>query len=426
MGTDKVIFHIDVNSAFLSWEAVYRLHHLDGHLDIRTIPSAIGGDIEKRHGIILAKSGPAKKYNIQTGEPVTDALKKCPNLYLAPPNYTLYEKSSAAFMEILREYSPCVEQYSIDEAFMDMTGTSLLFGDPVFAATTIKNRIREQLGFTVNVGVSSNKLLSKMASDFEKPDKVHTLYPDQIPWKLWPLPVSDLFFVGRATEKKLKLLGIKTIGDLAMTDVKILRLHLKKHGQVIWNFANGIDTASVISTPPPNKGYGNSTTISFDVSDKNTAYTVLLSLAETVGRRVRADDVQIQVISVGIRYFDLSYQSHQKIMDSPSDITNEIWHTACQCFDELWDGTPIRHLGIHTSKVQKKEEFRQLTLFDDEKSMRPEKLQKLDRAMDEIRTRFGSDSVKRATFLKDERIDHLSGGISREKRVVDYSKVKVD
>lgn len=419
----KTIFHIDVNSAFLSWEAVYRLKHLNGTLDLREIPSAVGGDISKRHGIILAKSIPAKKYKIQTGEPVIDALKKCPHLTLVPPNYSLYETCSKALIGILKEYSEDVEQFSIDEAFVDMSGTELLYRDPVLAATRIKDRIYNELGFTVNVGVSSNKLLAKMASDFQKPNRVHTLFPEEIKTKMWYLSARELFFVGRATEKKLKNLGIHTIGDIAKADPEILKSHLHKHGEVIWRFANGLDTSEVLKEPEPNKGYGNSTTISFDVSETHIAKKVLLSLAEFIGRRLRQDHVQIQVVSVGIRYYDLTYESHQKIMDAATDITNEIYLMACQVFDEMWDGTPIRHLGIHTSKVRGQEDFRQLSLFDE--GVDYEKLKRLDRAVDDIRSRFGSDSIMRASFLDDKRIDHISGGISREKRTIDYSNVEV-
>lgn len=297
----RVIFHIDVNSAFLSWEAVYRLYHLGVTLDLRKVPSAVGGDITKRHGIILAKSIPAKKYKIQTGEPVTNALRKCPNLILVPPNYNLYQKSSQAFVNIIKKYSPTVEQYSIDEVFVDMTETMDLFGSPEDVANDIRNRIERELGFTVNIGISSNKVLAKMASDFKKPNYTHTLWLDEIKEKMWILPVSDLFFVGRATTNKLFHLGIKTIGELAKTDLKILKAHFGKHGEVIWSFANGIDFSSVEPIAPPNKGYGNSTTIAFDVSDVETAKLVLLSLAETVAARLRVDGVKIKVISVGIR-----------------------------------------------------------------------------------------------------------------------------
>jgi DNA polymerase-4 len=413
---NKVIFHIDVNSAFLSFEAVYRLHHLGGNLDLRDIPSAVGGDISKRHGIILAKSIPAKKYNIQTGEPVTQALTKCPGLVLVPPNYNLYQRSSKAFINILKEYGPIVEQYSIDEAFVDMTGTESLFGAPEAAANVIRERIYRELGFSVNIGISNNKVLAKMASDFKKPNKVHTLWLHEIKEKMWVLPASDLFFVGRATTNKLNNLGIKTIGELAQTDLSIIKSHLGKHGEVIWLFANGIDFSAVEPAPPPNKGYGNSTTISFDVTDAKTAKLVLLSLAETVSARLRDDNVKVRVVSVGIRDFNLGYYSHQKKLYTATNITREIYESACSVFDEMWDKIPIRHLGIHTSQVVT-DETRQLNLFDVQDY---EKLERLDRAVDDIRKRFGPDSIKRASFIEADKIDHMSGGISREKRTVNY------
>lgn len=414
---DKVIFHVDVNSAFLSWEAAYRIHHLGGKIDLREIPSAVGGDISKRHGIILAKSIPAKKYNIKTGESVTDAIRKCPDLMLVPPNYNLYQRSSNALMNILKEYSPSVEQYSIDEAFIDMAGTEALFGDPVKVANEIKDRIYNFLGFTVNIGISSNKVLAKMASDFKKPNLVHTLWQNEIKDKMWKLPVSDLFFVGRATSHKLNNLGIKSIGELAKTDLSIVKSHFGKHGEVIWSFANGIDFSAVEPVPPPNKGYGNSTTIAFDVTDATTAKLVLLSLAETVSARLRADDVKISVISVGIRDYNLEYYGHQKTIATPTNITREIYEAACQIFDEYWNKIPIRHLGIHTSHVSN-DAHRQLNIFD---TMDYEKQECLDRAVDGIRKRFGMDSIKRASLIQGP-IDHMSGGISREKRTVDYRK----
>lgn len=419
---EKIIYHIDVNSAFLSWEATYRLYHKGGKVDLREQVAAVGGDVTMRHGIILAKSIPAKQYNIKTGESLMEAKQKCPDLIIVPPNYNLYEQCSAAFMRILREYSDTVEQYSIDEAFVDMTATYHLFGTPEETAQIIKNRIRDELGFTVNIGISTNKLLAKMASDFKKPDMVHTLYPHEIERKMWPLSVSDLFFVGRATTKKLFTMGIKTIGELAKCDPVWLRTILKKQGEVVWSFANGIDFSPVITEPPANKGYGNSTTTPFDVMDTETAKVVLLALAETVGKRLRQDDVRISVVSVGIRASDLSYCSHQKVLTTATNITNEIHKAACELFDELWRGQPIRHLGIHTSKVQEDDCMRQLFFFED---VDYEKLIAVDRTVDAIRDRFGNDSVKRAVFVKHP-IDHMSGGISREKREVDYSRIKVE
>ena len=421
-GKERVIFHIDVNSAFLSWEAVYRLYHLGGTVDLRKEVSAVGGDMAMRHGIILAKSIPAKKYHIKTGETILEARQKCPNLMLVPPNYRLYEQCSKAFMDILRKYSPSVEQYSIDEAFVDMTGTEKLWGAPMEAANRLKNEIRDTLGFTVNIGISENKLLAKMASDFEKPDRVHTLWKSEIRKKMWPLPVSDLFFVGRATAKKLFSLGIQTIGQLAQADPAVLKSHLKKHGEVIWAFANGMDISVVQSEPPVNKGYGNSTTIAFDVVDASTAKLVLLALAETIGARLRAAGARAEVIAVGIKLHDLSYVSHQMTLRNATNITIEIHHWACQLFDELWDGRAIRHLGIHTSRIRDGLDMRQLDMFE---TVDYEKLERMDAAVDQIRKRYGNDSVMRAAFIGSP-IDHMSGGISREKRTVDYKKIQMN
>lgn len=417
----NIVLHIDVNSAFLSWEAVYRLAHKGGKLDLREIASAVGGDITLRHGIILAKSIPAKVYGIKTGESIPEAKRKCPNLVLVPPNYGLYEQCSAAFMEILREYSDVVEQYSIDEAFVDMSTSCHLFGTPEQTAVQIKDRIREELGFTVNIGISTNKLLAKMASDFQKPDRMHTLYPEEIKEKMWPLPVSDLFFVGRATATKLLSMGIRTIGELAGADPVWLKKMLKKQGEIIWGFANGIDLSPVLAQPTANKGYGNSTTTPYDVTDVETADRVLLALSETVGNRLRADRVQAGMVSVGIRYSDLSYVSHQKMLPDPTDLTIEIYTAACSLFRELWNGSPIRHLGVHTGRVSEAGFGRQLNLFDE---IDYEKLSRMDETVDGIRKRFGTDAVMRATFL-DQPIDHMSGGISREKRSVDYDRVMI-
>lgn len=416
-----MIFHVDVNSAFLSWEAVYRLTHLGGTLDLRTIPSAVGGDMAKRRGIILAKSLPAKKYGVRTGETILEAKRKCPELMIVPPHYALYNRASMALMEILKEYSPQVEQFSVDEAFLDMTGMEKLFGEPKEAAFQLKERIRNELGFTVNIGVSTNKLLAKMASDFEKPDKVHTLFPNEIPEKMWPMPVRELFFVGRSTEKKLGQLGIRTIGDLACTDVRILKSHLKKHGETIWEFANGRDVSVVEAEPAENKGYGNSTTIAFDVTDRDTARLVLLSLSETVTARLRRDGKKAELVSVSIKDNELHTVSHQKVLTAASDITYEIYSAACQLFDELWDGSPIRHLGVHTGKLGDSG-ARQLNIFD---NVDYEKLERLDAALDSIRSKHGQDSVMRASFLNSP-LDHMTGGISREKRTVDYTKEEIE
>ena len=417
----RVIFHIDVNSAFLSWEACYRIHHLGGTQDLRDLVSAVGGDQEKRHGIILAKSIPAKKYKIHTGETVVSAKQKCPGLILVPPNYDLYNRSSKALLKLLGEYSDRIEQYSIDEAFLDMTGCC---ADPVQTAYKIKDRVRRELGFTVNIGISENKLLAKMASDFEKPDRVHTLWKSEIREKMWPLPVGELFYVGHSSKRRLCELGIFTIGELAAMDPAILRSFMKSQGVLIWQYANGIDGSEVVNVPPPAKGYGNSLTTPRDVTDRETAKQYLLSLAETVSARLRADGVKIGVVSISLRDWNLQFYGHQITLSLPTDLTLEIYEAACRCFDELWDGTPLRHLGIHTGRVSA-DSYRQIQLFE---RINYEKVYKMEVAVDEIRKRYGADSIKRACFLpesKKEWIDHMGGGVSREKRTVDYSKEKI-
>lgn len=410
--SERIVFHIDVNSAFLSWEAVYRLTQLDAEVDLRQIPSAVGGDMSKRHGIILAKSIPAGRCKVRTGESIPEAMGKCPDLVIVPPHYELYDQCSRALMNMLKEYAPVVEPASIDEAYCDVTETAGYYGGGEQLAHMIRNRVRDELGFTVNIGVATNKLLAKMASDFEKPDKVHTLFPDEIAHKMWPLPVRDLFFVGSATERKLHTMGIYTIGELANTPLDILRQHLKKHGETIYHYANGIDYAPVQAELPEAKGYGNSTTISFDVTDSQTAHLVLLSLCESVGTRLRADEVFGSVVAVEVKSFDFNRMEHQMTLENPTNGTTQIYEAAIRLFEALWDHkTPIRHLGVRVSRITK-DEAQQVTLFDYEKQ---EKLAKLDQAIDSIRTNYGVDSVMRASFLQ-QKIRHYTGGIPHERK----------
>lgn len=408
---ESIIYHVDVNSAFLSWEAVRRLEADPAALDLRTVPSVVGGSEENRHGIVLAKSTPAKAYQIRTGEPLVSARKKCPGLLVVPPSYGVYVTCSRQLMELLREYAPVVEQYSIDEAFCDMTGTTRLYGSPVAFAEYLKDKIYSDLGFTVNIGVSCNRLLAKMASDFKKPNLVHTLFPDEIPDKMWPLSVEDLFFVGRSTSRKLHDLGIHTIGELARCDVNTLRYHFKKHGEIIWNYANGRDVEIVTNHKAANKSYGNSITISYDVTDAEVAKTFLLSLCETVGARIRADKAFISVVSISILDYNFQHQSHQTTLLTTTNVTEVIYETACQLFDQVWNQEPIRQLGVSTAHVTN-EDCQQYNLFSSEKN---EKLSKLNSAIDSIRTRYGEDSIVRARFVNTKQ-SHMTGGLSKEKR----------
>ncbi len=397
MAASRIIFHIDVNSAYLSWTAVERLKRGGRDtLDIRTIPAIIGGDISKRRGVVLAKSIPAKKYGIVTGEPVVDAFKKCPVLKSYAPDHRLYARYSQALRALLSRYSPSIRPYSIDECFMEyvpVPGTD----SPVQGAAVIKDEIRDTLGFTVNIGISTNCLLAKMASDFKKPDRIHTLFPEEIRKKMWPLPVRDLFMVGRSSAARLELLGIRTIGDLAQMDPKILSSHLKSHGQTIWEYANGIERTPIDARSNADaKGIGNSTTISFDVTDRDTAAYFLMELAESVSRRLRSQHVLAGLVTVEIKYSSFESVSHQTQLVTPDNTTDTIYKTALRLFDELWNRQPIRLLGIRTARLSS-DTIRQLSIFDLQTN---EKQQKLDCALDQIRQKFGDRSVIRASQLK--------------------------
>lgn len=407
MSDERLIFHIDVNSAFLSWESVFRLKQDPSALDLRTVPSAVGGDQKKRHGIILAKSTPAKRYGVATGEPIAQAIRKCPDLLIVPSRFELYVEYSQKLIHILEEYTPDIEKFSIDEAFLDMTSTIHLFGEPVRTADAMRRRIFNELGFTVNIGIAPNKLLAKMASDFEKPDKTHTLFSWEVPSKLWPLPIRELFFVGASAQKKMERIGIHTIGDLAAANLDILKKHLgEKYAILIHQYANGIDNEPVEDHNPINKGYGNSITLSQDISDYETACQVILSLSETVGARLRADHVLCSSVCVELKDWQFRTQSHQAPLSYPTDSTSVIYEKACSLLKEFWDLTPVRLIGIRTGKIGD-HQYVQMSLFENERS---EKLKNLEKAVDSIRGRFGTDSIKRASFLKkDSIVDHAAG-----------------
>lgn len=397
----RLIFHVDVNSAFLSWEAAKRIR--EGEDDLRLIPSCVGGNPERRTSIVLAKSIPAKKFGVKTGEPIAMALRKCPDLVIVGSDFGLYDRNSRAFMDICREYAPVLEKFSIDECFLDMTGTNLIYPNPIETAYEIKDKIRDTLGFTVNIGVGSNKLLAKMASDFEKPDRVHTLFTSEIPDKFWPLPVGELFSVGKNVRAKLEKAHIHTIGDLAKYDVRSLQALIGvKPGLHLHNYANGIDDSPVMSEPPEAKSYGTTTTLEEDVTTYEQAYRILLSLADSVAFRIRADRAKAFCITVTIRGNDFKNKSHQRKINEATDITTEIFEISKGLFQEVWDGnTPLRLLGISLSDITK-EEGMQLSLFQDE---RKEKARKADQAMDAIRRRYGVDIVKRgAMYGQAERI----------------------
>lgn len=382
-------------------------------MDLREIPSAVGGDRAARRGIILAKSIPAGTLGIRTGETIGEARRKCPDLALVPPDYCLYQKASAAFVRLLGEFTPAVEPYSVDECYLDMTGTEALWGGWRAAAEAIRRRVREELGFTVNIGVSENKLLAKMASDLEKPDRIHTLFPEEISEKMWPLPVGSLFFVGQATKEKLLRLGIRTVGELAAMDRRLLALHLKRPGERLWDFANGLDESPVEKEPPFPKSCGNSVTLAFDAEDLETARLALLSLCETVGSRLRGQSLSVKTVTVGIRRFDFSSSSCQETLPSPVCHTDRLWEAACRLLERLWDGTPLRHIGVWGGGIQRSGEWDQ----EEWNGMagpfwgigQRERMARLDRMADQIRRRYGADSLMRAAFLNSP-VEHMAGG----------------
>ena len=406
----QIIFHIDVNSAFLSWTAVEQLKN-GAEEDLRTIPSIIGGNQESRHGVVLAKSIPAKKYGIVTGEPVANAFRKCPNLVMAPPNHKMYTEYSKRLMQFLREnYTDEIEQASVDECYMNFTGIAHRYASPVAAAFEIKDAVYKEFGFTVNVGISVNHLLAKMASDFEKPNKVHTLFPEEIPAKMWPLPVSELYMAGKSSVEVLHKLEIRTIGELAKTDPDLLELHLKSHGRTLWEFANGKAGDKVVRERVENKGIGNSTTLPKDVTEEEEARKVLLWLSETVGGRVRKEGMKAKMVSVEIKYNTFQSVSHQKQLQRATNADKVIYETACELFHELWNGHPIRLLGIRTSKLVDEAEPEQMSIFDldhvsnqnmaKQEIKKNEKQEKLDKVVDQIRKKYGEGAIVRGSLKK--------------------------
>lgn len=396
---ERLLFHIDVNSAFLSWSAVKRLEE-GADYDLRTIPSIIGGDLSKRHGVVLAKSIPAKKFHIVTGEPVVNAFRKCPFLVMESPDHELYHRKSHELMVFLSNICPDIEQVSIDECYMDYTPIASLYPSPEFAAESIKNQIKELFGFTVNVGISDKKILAKMASDFKKPDLVHTLYQKEIKSKMWPLPVSSLYMCGKSSVESLHKLEILTIGDLAKADPDVLKAHLKSHGRQLWEYANGIDESWVVTEPEKQKGVGNSTTLSTDAVTKEDVLRPLRALADSVGHRLRDSGQKAGMINVEIKYSTFHTVSHQTTLMSPTNSSDVIFKIACELFDKIWNQTPIRLLGIRAGKLQASDTPVQLNLFDinQEKSI-SEKQHKLDTALDSIRSRYGDSAVVRGSFL---------------------------
>ena len=411
---NAIIFHIDVNSAYLSWSALRELQN-GSTQDLRTIPSIVGGDQETRHGIVVAKSIPAKVFGIQTAETVASAFQKCPTLVMVPPDHAYYRDMSQKLMRHLRSICDEIEQVSIDECYMSFEPIRGRFSSPEAAATYIKDSVYDTFGFTVNVGISDRKVLAKMASDFKKPNLVHTLYVSEIQKKLWPLPIASLHMCGKSSAKLLQKMGIRTIGDLARTDKAVVESWLKSHGGMLWNYANGIDDGQVVKEKPKAKGVGNSTTLANNAETEEEAYTVLKELAVSVSQRLKKHHFLAAQISTEIKYASFRSVSHQTTILTPTAEETEIYQCACQLFNELWDGEQIRLLGIRTTKLQDEEEPTQISLFDlgkyqeqekqeelrrEKEEQKQKKLASLDDAIAKIKKRYGDNAIHKGAETK--------------------------
>ena len=428
MIAERTIFHVDVNSAFLSWSALKKLRDEPGSVDLRTIPSAVGGDVKTRHGIITAKSIPAKRYGIQTAEPVVKALQKCPQLVLVPPDFDTYREYSRKLMDILAQYPPMLQQVSIDEAYLDMSDW-IAPGDREAAkmwARRIREQVKRELGFTVNVGISTNKLLAKMASDFEKPDRTHTLYPDEVPSKMWPLPIDSLHGCGKSTAQKLQLVGINTIGEAAASDPLLLQSILgQKSGAYIYNSANGISRSPVVAEREQAKSISNERTLSEDVDRENyhtNGIPVIRELAEKVASRMQKKGLSGQTVTFQVKSSEFDRYSRQTSLSEASDRAEEIEAAALMLADRLLNGPDglfeagmtIRLIGVGVSRLtekqihqmdlfewadrnleeeKRKEEKRRVTAEENEK--RKAKQARLDKMMEMINNRYGTGTVKK-------------------------------
>ena len=400
-----MFFHVDVNSAYLSWEANHRLKQGD-KLDLRTIPSAVGGNPEKRKGIILAKSIPAKAYGIQTGEPLARAFQKCKGLVVVPANFRLYKHCSKELNKLLYNYSPKIQSFSIDESFVDVGKVK----DPLALANELREDVEKSLGFTVNVGVGPNKLLAKMASNFQKPNRVHSLFPEEIPTKLWPLPVGELFMVGRKTKDKLLSMGIETIGDLASSRPELFYSTMKSHGLLIYDYAWGRETSPIQEYSfHEAKGVGNSTTLPRDIDEEEILYLYLLSLSEMVTYRLRSIDKMAYVISVHYRDHQFQRRRLQRKLPSPLDTTTDVFYQCKLLFDELWQKEPLHQIGIALTELVDNDYY-QLNFLN----LCQERHRRLDTTIDHLRDRFGKETILRASFLHGN-IDPMIGGVGEDK-----------
>lgn len=391
---ERQILHVDVNNAFLSWTAIDMLKN-GSHVDIRDIPAIIGGDESKRSGIVLAKSMKAKECGIKTADTIYQARLKCPNLSIFPSNFKIYREYSDKLYNLLLEYTDKIERFSIDECFLDMT-KYLMKSTLLEKGKEINKRVKEELGFTVNVGVAHNKLLAKMASDFQKPDKVHTLFEAEIPSKMWTLPVSELFMLGKRTVPKLYNMQIRTIGDLAKANKSILSKKFGKHGIMMWEYANGIDNSEVKYLKEKPKCIGNSITLPEDIRQIDKLEEIVLALTEQVTYRLRKQNMLASVVNVQLRTSSFVDTSHQRKLINATASTKEIYKQAKELLEQMYiKNTPIRLVGVRVDGLVDKEN-RQISLFDSNNSEKEQKQEMLDDTIDKLKEKFGYNFVTRA------------------------------
>jgi len=392
----RIIFHIDVNNAFLSWTAVDLLKN--GYkTDIRKIPSIIGGDEQKRHGIVLAKSPIAKKFGIKTAETIYQAKKKCPNLQIFPPNFEIYYAQSKKLINYLKQYTPIMEQYSVDECFLDMTGTSYLYNDYVELAYKIKEDIKSLYGFTVNVGIGNNKLCAKMASDFEKPDKVHTLFSEEIEAKLWPLDVGDLFMCGKKSKEILNNMKIYTIRDLAYANEKKLERNFKSQAKYLKEAAWGIDFSKVEEKNSKNQSISISETLPFDMIDEDKLKEILFRQTQEVTRELRSKKMYTKTVAVIYKNKDFKSYSAQTKLSNPTDNTKEIFKKIIEIFESSFKKEPIRLIGVRLADLKATKE-KQLSLFEINNNEENEGNDNIQKTMDQINEKFGKSIVVPASL----------------------------
>ena len=395
---ERIILHSDCNSFYASVECLH-------HPEIREKPVAVGGDIEQRHGIILAKNQLAKQFHVSTGEAIWRAKQKCPELIVLPPNFPLYLRFSRLARDIYLDYSNRVEPFGLDEAWLDITSSENQKDKGERTAHEIRKRIREELGITVSIGVSYNKIFAKLGSDYRKPDAVTMITKENYRQIAWPLPVSDLLYVGPATKRKLNGFGVHTIGELAQTPVEILRSKFGKIGDILWCFSNGLDSSPVadFQNQPVVKSIGNSTTAPRDLERDEDVKMILYVLADSVARRLREQGLKGRTIHISVRDNSLFSFTRQKSLGFYTNLTEEIAGEALSLFREHYQWKrPVRSIGISVSDLEAGTICSQTSLFCDE--VKREKMERLDNTVDRLKARFGTFAVQPAVLLKDRKL----------------------